>query len=209
VRGRLCDGEIAGSALIDPASSTYELSSTLHDLSLDQFLGRGERKPNGRPESRVDGHVFVRGSTDDPTQRGGGGELRIRGASLLQSPVTASVVQASQKRNRPISDEVDRAELKFVWEGHELKFNDVDIHSRDLRFKGVGQWNRRSDVISMTLLGATHEDAPRLLLLTELLESAGQELIQYRVEGTATDPRVTIEPFHNLTEPLRKLLSGE
>jgi hypothetical protein len=158
---------------------------------------------------RLDGHVFVRGALNDPGQRRGGGELRIRGTSLLSSPVTASVVRASQQQRRAISDEVDRAELRFVWEGQELKLNRVDIHSRDLRLIGMGSWNMRSDAITMTLLGATPENAPRLFLLTDLLESAGQELMQYRVDGTAAKPEVTIEPLHNLTDPLRKLLKGE
>jgi hypothetical protein len=206
IHGRLCDGDVTGSVELDLDTSTYELSFVLRDVSLEQFLGRNQDNAGRIRQGRLDGHVFVRGSTKDPTERTGGGELRIRGASLLSSPVTASVVEASRRQERPISDEVEHAELRFVWEGPELKFSRVDIHSRDLRLVGMGRWNTRSGALSMTLLGATPEDAPRLSPLTELLESAGQELLQYRVEGTASKPRVTIEPLHNLTEPLRKLL---
>jgi hypothetical protein len=209
VRGRLGGGEVAGFAEIDLDTLRYELSFTLHDVSLDQFL---RDKPNETAQTirgQLDGHIFVRGSLDDPTERDGGGELRIRGTSLLSSSVTASVVDASRRENRSISQEVERAELRFVWEGAELKLTEVDIHSRDLRLIGAGRWNMRSDAISLTLLGATPEDFPRLFLLTDLLESAGQELLQYCVEGTVAEPRVTIEPLHNLTEPLRRLLKGD
>ena len=209
VRGRLCDGEVVGFAEIDPDTSSYELSFTLHDVSLDQFVRRAKREPARATRGRLDGHIFVRGSTDDPAKRSGGGDLRVRGTSLLSSPVTASVVEASRRQDRSISDEVERAEIHFVWEGEELKLTRVDIHSRDLRLIGAGSWNMRSDAISLRLLGATPEDAPRLFLLTDLLETAGQELLQYRVEGTAAEPRVTIEPLHNLTDPLRRLLKPE
>lgn len=209
VQGRLCDGALVGFAELDPDTSAYELSFTLHDVSLDQFLQREADRSGRLSPGRLDGHIFVRGVARDPGQRSGGGELRIRGTSLLSSPVTASVVKVSQQQKRLISDEVERAELRFVWEGEELKFSRVDIHSRDLRLIGMGRWNMRSDAISMTLLGATPEDAPRLAVLTDLIETAGQELMQYRVEGTAAEPRVTVEPLHNLTEPLRKLLRGE
>lgn len=209
VRGRLCDGEIVGFVEIDPDTATYELSFTLHDVSLDQLLQRRESDSGETRQGRVDGHVFVRGSTKDPTRRSGGGELRVRGASLLSHRVTASVLTASRQRQHAISAEVDQAELLFAWEGQEVKLSRIDIHSRDLRLIGMGDWNLRSDAIRMTLLGATPEDAPRLSLLTDLLESAGQELIQYRIEGTAAKPRVTIEPLHNLTDPLRKLLRRE
>lgn len=209
VGGRLCDGEVVGFAMIDPDTSTYELSFTLHDVSLDQFVQRKKDESGRATQGRLDGHIFVRGDTKNAARRGGGGELRIRGTSLLSSPITASVVQASRQQKRSISHEVEWAEVRFVWEGEELKLDRVDIHSRDLRLIGMGSWNMRSDAISLTLLGATPEDAPRLFLLTELLETAGQELLQYRVEGTAANPHVTIEPLHNLTEPLRRLLKGD
>jgi hypothetical protein len=209
VRGRLCGGEVVGFAEIDPDRSTYDLSFTLHDVSLDQFLPRRENKPGRAPRGRLDGHIFVRGDTENAAQRGGGGELLIRKTSLGSSPITASVAEASQREKRSISDEVEQAEVRFVWEGEELQLTRVDIHSRDLRLIGAGSWNMPSDAISLTLLGATPEDAPRLFPLTDLLETAGQELLQYRVEGTAAEPRVTIEPLHNLTEPLRQLLRGE
>ena len=209
VRGRLCDGAVVGFAAIDFDTSSYELSFTLHDVSLAEFRRRDTDQSGPSSPGRLDGHIFLRGNTEDLSQRRGGGELRIRGTSLLSSPVTASVMQASARRQRPIGEDVERAELRFVWEGSELKFSRVDIHSRDLRLVGTGRWDMHSDAISMTLLGATPEDAPRLFLLTDLLESAGQELLQYRVEGTAAEPRVTVEPLHNLTQPLRKALRGE
>jgi len=99
VRGRLCGGEVVGQARIDPANATYELSLTLHDLSLEQFL----RKPgsDGNPRrGRIDGRVFVRGKVGDDATRRGGGELRIRGASLLGTPVLASGEPANQRRAR-------------------------------------------------------------------------------------------------------------
>lgn len=209
VRGRLCGGEVVGFAEIDPETATYELSFTLHDVELGQFARSAQDQPAQPTPGRLDGHIFVRGSLEDPARRSGGGELRVRGTSLLSSPVTASVVEASRRQDRFISNEVEQAEIRFVWEGQELKLTRVDIHSPDLRMIGAGSWNMRNDAIALTLLGATPEDAPRLFVLTDLIESAGQELIQYRVEGTRAEPRVTIEPFHNLTDPLRRLLKGE
>lgn len=201
-RGRFCDGEVVGFATIDPDASTYELAFTLHNVSLKQFLSGDASDDSG---GRIDGHVFLRGRTDDPSQRVGGGEVRIRGASLLSSPVTASVVEASKQQKRAIGDEVDQAEARFVWEDDELKFTHLDIHSRDLRLIGEGRWNMDTDAISMTLLGATPEDALRLFPITDLLELAGQELLQYEVSGTRANPRVKVKPLHNLTDPLRKL----
>jgi len=206
VRGGLCGGEVSGFATLDPASSSYELSFSLRDVSLAELLQRSGRRNGRAVRGRLDGHIFLRGTANDPTRRSGGGELRIRGSTLFSSPITASLLEASRRDAREISDEVQQAELHFAWEANELNFTRVDIQSRDLRLIGVGRWNLRSDAIEMTLVGATPEHLPRLFLLTDLLETAGQELVQYRIGGTASKPQVAVEPLHNLTGPLRELL---
>ena len=222
VRGRFCDGELFGFADVDLDVRNYALSFTLHDVSLDQFVRREESERRRSPGGRVDGNIFVRGKLDAFEDREGGGEIRIRGTSLLSSPVTAGVAQvgddskegrrrADEARRREVGDQrhdVEEALLRFVWEGDELKFTRVDIRARDLRLVGYGSWNTRTDAIALTLVGASAVGAPRVLLLTDLLEAAGRELVQYRVEGTSAHPRVVAEPLHNLTEPLRGLLRG-
>lgn len=215
VRGRFCDGELVGYAEIDLESRRYELSFTLHDVSLDQFIRRSDAERRSSPGGRVDGTVFVRGELEAFGNREGGGEIRIRGTSLLSNPVTASVARAGQDqqraRRREADDrrhEVEEALLRFVWDGDSLKFTRVDIRSRDLRLVGYGSWNTRTDSLALTLVGASAAGAPRVLVLTDLLEAAGQELVQYRVGGTSALPTVTAEPLHNLTEPLRNLLRG-
>ena len=95
-----------------------------------------------------------------------------------------------------------------MWEGNKLRFSRVDILARDLRLVGYGTWNTQTDAISMTLLGATQDDAPRLFLLTDILESAREELMQYRITGTYAQPHVSVEPLHNLTGPIKDLLQG-
>lgn len=208
LRGRVADGEVFGEARFDPESGAHELSLTLSGLELagllPQTLGE-ERRPR---TGRVDGRIFLRGASDDPTAREGGGELRIRAASLLSSPVTASVFAASAARQRPIGESVDQAVLRFVWRGSELTFSRVEIESRDLRLVGEGSWNMNTDRLSMTLLGAHPADAPRLVVLSDLIELAGRELLQFRITGTAANPRVSAEPLHRITTPIRRLLRG-
>jgi hypothetical protein len=209
LKGYSCGGVIVGDATIDPVSGEYELSMTLKDLSLAEFLNDDETKRNAPRPGRMDGRVFLRGKGEGSASRTGGGELRIRGGSLLASPATRKLVEASRQGNREVSGEVDRADLRFAWEADVLRFSRIDLVSKDLRLIGTGAWNLRDDGITMTLVGASGENAPRLAVISDLLESATQELLQYRVEGTIDNPRVTAEPMHNLTDPLRRLLRGE
>lgn len=203
IRGELCDGNADGSVKIDVDARTYDTAFSFHDLDLRAaFPPRDQDKP--QRGGRLDGRLFVRGSLDDPTQRRGGGELRIRSASLLSSPVTAKVAEATpQQINR--DELVDQALVTFAWRGDVLLFESVDIRAGGLRLIGSGSWNTRSDAIDLTLLGAFGEDTPRIPALTDLIEAAGQELTQYRVTGTVAKPNVTVEPLHNLTDPFRRL----
>jgi len=205
VRGRFCEGEVSGFVNVHPDTREYELSFDVRDVSLALFLAGKDTKTG---QGRIDGHVFVRGRSDDPATRVGGGELRIRGASLLSSRVTRSVVEASRKGRRPLGTDVDQAIVRFVWEGDEMKFTHLDIQSRTQRMIGEGSWNTRTGAIALTLVGATPRGAVRVFPLTQVFEATGQELVQYRVRGTIKHPRVTVEPLHNLTEPLRRLLQG-
>ncbi len=208
LRGRIADGEVFGEARIEPDSGAHEIALTLSDLRLSDLFRSRSPGAASRRDGRVDGRVFVRAASSDPSARTGGGELRIRGASLLSSPVTAQILDSSAARGKPDADSVDEAEIRFVWEGDELKLSHVDIRGRSLRLVGDGTWNFRTDRLSMTLLGAGPDELDRLGALGTLLESAGRELAQFRVEGTSAQPRVTVEPLHNLTEPIRRLLSG-
>lgn len=208
LRGRIADGEVFGFARFDPVSGAHELSLTLSGLRLGDLIRPGKPGGGAMRGGRVDGHVFVRAESDDPTSRVGGGELSIRGASLLASPVTASVVEATRNRRGAVGESVEQALIKFSWIGDDVNLSYVDIQSSDLRLVGEGHWNTDTNRLSMTLLGAPPAAAPQLGVLSELIESAGRELMQFRIDGTADAPRVTIEPFHGLTEPLRRMMRG-
>lgn len=208
LRGRIADGEVFGFARFDPVSGAHELSLTLSGLRLGDLIRPGKPGGSVMREGRVDGHVFVRAESDDPASRVGGGELSIRGASLLASPVTASVVEATRGRRGSLRESVEQALVKFAWVGDDVNLSYVDIQSSDLRLVGEGHWNTDTNRLSMTLLGAPPATAPQLGVLSELIESAGRELMQFRIDGTADAPRVTVEPFHGLTEPLRRMMRG-
>ncbi|MEW6197128.1 MAG: hypothetical protein AB1601_00475 [Planctomycetota bacterium] len=207
LHGQLCDGVAQGYLAIEPQTGEYELSAKLHDIGAAELFPPSRDRADRPRRGRVDGDVWLRGRGDDVGSRRGGGSLRLRGASFLQTPVLASV--ARQRAGRGGADHVDVAHLRFLWEGDLIRLRRIDIRSADLRMVGEGTWDLRSDAVEMTLWGARPEHWPRIAVLSDLLESAGQELVQYRVEGTLSAPKVTAEPLHRLSETLRGLLGEE
>jgi hypothetical protein len=206
VHGRVCDGVAQATLRIDPRTSDYELAVDLRDVSIDQMLPPPKMHPEHPRRGRIDGEVWLRGTGNDPTNRRGGGDLLVSGASFVQSPVLASVLRL---RTPPASDVVDRARVRFRWEGREILLDHITIESADLRLVGTGTWNMRDDAVRMTLWAARPELWPRIEGLNKVLELAGQELVQYRVEGTLATPKVTALPLHRITEALRGLLKQE
>lgn len=207
LRVRMCDGQIVGSAQIDAGTGDYELSLNLMNLRLADLVAAPRSNSTANKPGRIDGYIFLRGG--DSTERRGGGDLRIRDASLLSTPVTASIHDAAAQGRPGLAEGVDQARLTFTWQGHRLEFSRVDLQTRELRLVGTGTWNLADDSLYLTLVSANPKDAPRLSILSDMFEQAGQELMQYRVTGTASQPQVQLEPLHNLTEPIRKLLAGE
>ncbi len=205
LRGRLSGGEVSGFATIDHARSTYELSLTLYDVVLDRFLRRVD-DPSLAGEGRLDGHLFLQGPLGDSRQRSGGGDLTIRGASLLRTPVLRSVAKQRREQGQAVSDALDLARVEFTLQGEVVHLVRAEIESRDLRLVGEGRWFLSSDTLDLTLVGAHPSNWPRVALLTRLVEELGREFAQYRVTGPAKSPQVSVEPLHNLTEPIRELL---
>jgi hypothetical protein len=208
LHGRLCGGDALGFVHVDPATNAYELSLTLQNVNFAQFMPRQPESDQPPRRGQVDGNVFLRGSAGKTASRNGGGDLRIRGASFLQTPVLDKVTEAKRLEDQDFSDTLDLAELRFVWQGNELQLTRVDVQSRDLRMVGQGIWNMENDRIELTLVGAHPRHWPRIAILTDLLETTGRELVQYHVHGTASAPQVTIEPLYRLNKTLRALLTG-
>lgn len=205
LRGRLCDGEVIGIAAVEPTRGEYEFSLTVQDVSLGQFLRPGRAaEQSGGQDGRVAGSIFLRGVGRGPQGREGGGNIEIRRGSLLNTPVSAKVLEASRAARQKTGDLVERALLQFAWEGDVLRFNRVEIDTRDLRFVGTGQWNIRSDAVDLTLVTVPPVPLPDLGPLTDF----GRELVQYRVTGTSKNPTVELEVLRTLTEPLRRLIEG-
>jgi len=208
--GRLCDGEVSGSFRVDPGTSDYELQCTLHDVCITELVARAKDNTERQPGGRVDGEIWLRGRAGDDGNRTGGGRLRFRDASFLQTPVLAEVAESDRHaKESGFADTIDRGEIDFQWQGDEIRVTQIDIHSRDWRMRGEGTWDLSSDAIHMTMVGAHPDHWPRVALLTDLLESAGQQLVQYRIEGTLADPEISTEPLHKLDETLRAILGTD
>ncbi len=208
LQGQLCGGEVVADVTVDPDTRGYEVTLSLQNTSVhEMFPPTDEDAPPRR--GRLDGRLFLSGVGTGIATRRGNGDLRIRGGSFLGTPVLASVAEAEESGGVAISDELDQLDVKFLWEGSTLRLLRIEIQSADLRMIGDGSWDIDADTIALRLVGAHPRGGARVPLLTDLFESAGQELVQYKVEGPLSQPKVTARPLYKLDDTIRALLGAE
>jgi hypothetical protein len=205
ILGKFCGGEVRGSVDVEPAGAAYRAELALRNLNFDQFVG-GTSPDAPQTNARVEGRIYVEGVADRVATRIGRGELRLTAPPIDRTPVLSSVASASKKTRHKLPANADELILRFDWRGATLILNHIEIDGSPLRLVGKGQWNMATDAIDLTLISAPLKlpASP----LRDLLEIAGEELVQYRVTGTADDPKVTLEPLHNMTSAVRELLEA-
>ncbi len=213
VSGLLCGGELRGFGAINTRTGEHEISVRLRNIVLEQFLLRdgddalsaAAPGPSG-VDARLDGHVFVRGTGRNAGSRRGGGALTIRHAATARTPILASLAEAGRRTQRGLGSRAERIELRFDWEGSIFFIKWVGIEMGGTRLEGQGRWHTRTGAIDLTLVAAP-PDLPDTPIL-DLINIAREDLVQYRVTGTVDEPRVTLQPLHNVTDALREALSA-
>ncbi len=200
---RLCGGEAQGHLWIDTDTSAYEIELTMQDVILGELLPPEDPEQTPPSEGLITGRVWLRGTAGDVQSRVGGGRIVIRGASLVRTPVLASVARDEHMPRSARADAVDRAELEFIWTGRDIRLQHVDIRSPHLRLVGKGSWNLRSDRLDLTLFGAPQNEDSPIPVITEWLIAVGNDLVRYRVTGSRKQPKVTAEPLPRVADALR------
>ena len=201
-----CDGACRGLARFDLRRGGYELGLTLENVSVADLFRLPSDHPRRENAGRFDARLVARGADGSLAERTAAGDLRIHQASLLNAAVTQSVLDATRARGARVDDAVDEATARFTLRGSEMTLERLDVSAAQLHWVGAGRWNTQSDALSGSLIGATPQDAPRLLLVTDVIEWAGGELLAYELAGTLSQPRVQVLPLRRITQPLVRLL---
>ncbi|MBL8877491.1 MAG: hypothetical protein JNG88_00100 [Phycisphaerales bacterium] len=203
VQGVICGGALAGALEYDPDVNRYELTVSLKGANADEF----QQKPaTPASKGRLDASLTLRGIGANDDSRIGAGDLRIYDTSFVKVPVLADLLESLRLRS-DVDETLDFAQLHFAWEGRVLRLTDVEIHGRDIRLVGEGLWNIDTDRVELLLVGANPRNWPRIAVLSDVVELAGSELVQYRVSGTVQKPEIVPEPLHRLTDPIRRLIA--
>jgi hypothetical protein len=203
-------GRLAGYAEITMENryNEYSISIVGRDMRLGDMLN--ETRPDDQKldlKGLVETNFFISGQSDSPENRRGGGKIVISQAQVFKIPLLISILQIGEI---PVEDinAFSTVESKFFMSGDQMMIDRIELRGDSLAMLGEGKmkWNDKS--VDLRLYSVSALDLPRLPLLTELLEGASRELMEFQVVGKLEDPRITARPLSRIEGRFRELLRG-
>jgi hypothetical protein len=205
--GRFCEGKVVGRLEIDedPRGSTYGVSLSAHDLSLNAFFDTetDADQPSVRLEGRATGHLDLVGRFGEQASRRGGGSVSIYQAQMLRVPLLLSMM-------RVIGGSLDDtafhdAQVRYTIHGDELIFDEIDLRGRGLSMVGAGRAHTPTRTIDLALLIGSPVRLPRFEVLSEFVEGVARELVEVRVEGSLGEPVIRTQIVGSLRRTLENM----
>ncbi|MBK8268584.1 MAG: AsmA-like C-terminal domain-containing protein [Planctomycetes bacterium] len=206
------DGEAAGFAEIElgKTRSNYQVSITARGMQLERYVAihhppktttpHDEKEPTASGD--VSGNIVLRGRTGRNGHSEGAGEFHIREARVWKLPIILAIFQVLNLT--PDENVFHDGMLKFYLSNDILTFNKIDLQGKAMSFIGGGVLDLRTDLLDITLLAGSPVRI-QIPLLSEILESASREIMEIRLTGTLTDPKIAPMPLKSITAAIKTL----
>ncbi len=208
----LYGGDAIGFAEVDigEGPSDYQASFTIRDVQLGSYLETHESqdsKPSGefegeRARGTISGHFALRGRPGKGGYREGAGEMFVAEAQVWKLPIFLAIFQVLNLS--PDENVFHDGRLKMFLSGQRLTFQNIDLQGKAMSFIGGGALDLQNDQLNVTLL-ARSPVRIKLPLLTDILQGASREIMEVKVTGTLTEPRITPQPLKSLKTALETL----
>ncbi len=208
--GQLYGGSVAGLVQADFGGdgTRYGVSMVISDAQMGPLL-----RPSDAAEVQsafgglVTGNLFLSGRAGSPTDRRGGGEVRLHRAQVRRLPLIESLLDAANVAKSP-TETLDDAFARFFLQGRTLSFEQIDLRGRGLLLYGTGSMLLPEQHLDLTVVAAALEGMQRVPVLSELLEGAARELMEIKIGGTVSQPRFEVSPLRSLSAALRTLFGS-
>lgn len=212
LRGQWCGGQVLGHARYDWARQRYEVSIEVAGANLRELIAAQRGAPAGADRTRsgtLSGRFELSGYADDPGSRVGNGAVALRDVPFRGTPILEPVARSAPHEQVPAKGTPADVEMDIELKGGRFRLSRVDLASEDLRLLGAGSYVMKDGRLDLRLFGAHPRHLPRIAGVTDLLDSAKRNLVQFRITGTVENPKVDVTPLPLLNDALRLLLGPE
>jgi len=191
MRGELFDGNwfCEGDVYVGNNTS-YSISTLLQNASLSKIAAVTEptvRKTTGTLS--MQSHFYGNGQKMETL--GGRGKIEIRNANIYDAPVMVQLLRELSIRQTDSNAGAFRSiDVNFGVQGNRVILDTLIFEGDVLSLTGSGEMrldNRNVNLIMKTRLGNRRTQIP---LVSDILGSAGDQLVQLSIEGPLTSPTV-------------------
>lgn len=187
----------------------YDVSLSVRDMQLGDYLSSshgadGQPAPKSRARGDIYGNLVLRGQTGAGAYREGSGEAFVREAQVWKLPLLFAIFQVLNLT--PDENVFHDGWLQFFLQDDTITFEKIDLQGRAMSFVGRGTMTLPRRELDVTLLAGSPLRL-RVPLLTDLLEGASREVMEVKIGGTLSDPKIRPRPMRSLVAILEFLLS--
>jgi len=204
VAARVADGELAAQIeLAVPASgaSRYAMALTLREMDVRQLTGEAD----GRFQGRLTASLDMAGQWDDAGTRRGRGDVEVQGRDLYRIPLVLGLLQITNL-SLPIKSPFTNATVRYSVEGRRVNFERIELLAPNMLMQGNGWLDFVTRKVSLVFT-TDNPNWPTIPILSDLVRSARNELLQIQVRGSIQEPQVTAKSMNTLTTTVDEVFS--
>ncbi len=170
----------------------------------DEGVGETDLQMRDRSRGLMDARIGLRGVVGKRSTMVGQGSVVIGGGRVLDLPLVLRLIQVSNLE-APSDDPVDMAEATFVVQGDRVNFEKLSVYTPSIEIAGHGTMRWIDQDLDLRFASRR---VRRIPILSEALERFRDELVQTRVSGVLSEPRISLSQFSGTRKLFARLFGG-
>ena len=193
---------VASGKVLLQSATPFQIQAELTDGDLS-ILAREAKAKSEDISGVVSAKLQMTGTARGKHTWRGGGNVRIRDADFLRSPIVSGLQRLIRLRRRELTS-FTTGDIDYRIAGDDVIFDRIDLGAQTLTLKGRGQLraHRTVDLQFYTQLG---RDEIQLAPIRSLFAETSPRFLLIEVTGTPDDPQLHNQTFPALNESLRRL----
>lgn len=206
IRSIIAGGEVAGQvdwAWPDDGPARYAMSLVVRDADVTKLVADAAPQLRGS----LTASLAVEGAWNDPTSRRGRGDVMVEGKEMYRIPLLLGLLQITNL-SLPINSPFERAFARYGLDGNRVTFEAIELSAEQMSMRGDGFLDFGDKKVQLNFV----TDAKSWLkvpILDDFLRGARNELLQIRVRGTLSDPKVSAGALPTISTTIDEVFRGD
>jgi hypothetical protein len=207
LRAELFGGQVGGTARIALGPTpAYEVDLTASQIQLEEF-GRHNLGGKGQLSGLAAARLYLVGQGTDLAGLQGRGSVDVPSGKMYNLPPLLALLKTLNKLQAPDRTAFEEAHARFTLRGQRVTITRLDLTGDAISLGGQGELSLDGNDVNLDFYAVLGR-LPQLLPspIKELPRAISEQLLNIKMTGPLSDPKITREPVPALVEPVRELL---